>query len=37
MKAMSFFYSRPSIDMTIESKPWADIKFIRDVGEEDLS
>ena len=37
MKAMSFFYSRPAIDMTIDSKPWADVKFITDVGEEDLS
>ena len=37
MKAMSFFYSRPSIDMTIESKPWADVGFITDIGEEDLS
>ena len=36
MKAMSFFYSRPAIDMTIESKPWADVKFITDDGE-DLS
>ena len=33
---MSFFYSRPAIDMTIESKPWADVKFITDDGE-DLS
>ena len=23
MKAMSFFYCRPAIDMTVESKPWA--------------
>ena len=37
MKAMSFFYSRPAIDMTVESKPWANVGFITDVGEEDLS
>ena len=37
MKAMSFFYSRPTIDMTVESKPWANVGFITDVGEEDLS
>ena len=37
MKAMSFFYSKPSIEMVVESKPWKDIGFIRDVGEEDLS
>ena len=36
MKAMSFFYSKPSIEMVVESKPWKDIGFIRDVGEEDL-
>ena len=36
MKAMSFFYSRPTVEMAIESKPWADIKFITDDGE-DLS
>tara|TARA_X000000950_G_scaffold15059_1_gene16300 strand:- start:1379 stop:1732 length:354 start_codon:yes stop_codon:yes gene_type:complete len=36
MKAMSFFYSRPTVEMAIESKPWADIKFITDNGE-DLS
>ena len=36
MKAMSFFYSKPSIEMTVESKPWKDIGFITDVGEEDL-
>jgi len=36
MKAMSFFYSKPTIDMTVESKPWKDIKFITDVGEDDL-
>ena len=37
MKEMSFFYSRPTIDMTVESKPWANVKFITDVGEKDLS
>ena len=38
MKAMSFFYSRPAVDMNIDTKPpYADIKFITDVGEEDLT
>ena len=37
MKAMSFFYSKPTIEMTVESKPWANVKFITDVGEDDLS
>ena len=37
MKAMNHFYSKPSTEIQIESKPWADLKFIRDVGEEDLS
>ena len=37
MKAMSFFYSRPAIDMTVESKPWPNVGFITDIGEEDLS
>ena len=37
MKAMSFFYSRPVVDMTIDTKPpYADIQFITGVGEEDL-
>ena len=36
MKAMSFFYSRPTVEMNIESKPWADVKFIPEVSEEDL-
>ena len=37
MKAMSFFYSRPAVDMTVDSKPpYAEIKFITDVGDEDL-
>ena len=37
MKAMSFFYSRPAVDMNIDTKPpYADIKFITDDGE-DLS
>ena len=38
MKAMSFFYSRPTVKMAIDSKPpYADIQFITDVGEEDLT
>ena len=38
MKAMSFFYSRPTVEMAIDSKPpYADIQFITDVGEEDLT
>ena len=38
MKAMSFFYSRPTVDMNIDTKPpYADIQFITDVGEEDLT
>ena len=35
MKAMSFFYSRPAVDMNIDTKPpYADIKFITDDGED---
>ena len=38
MKAMSFFYSRPTVEMAIDSKPpYADIQFITDVGEDDLT
>ena len=38
MKAMSFLYSRQAVEMAIDSKPpYADIQFIRDVGEEDLT
>ena len=37
MKAMSHFYSKPTTEIQIESKPWANVKFITDVGEEDLS
>ena len=37
MKAMSFFCSRPAFEMTKDSKPsYAEIKFITDVGDEDL-
>jgi len=36
MKAMSHFYSKPSTEIQIESKPWADLKFITEDGE-DLS
>ena len=34
MKAMNHFYSNPSTDIQIESKPWADLKFITDDGED---
>ena len=34
MKAMSHFYSKPSTDIQIESKPWADLKLITDDGED---
>ena len=37
MKAKFFFCSRPAIDMAVESKPYADVKFITDIGEEDLT
>lgn len=37
MKAMSHFYAKPSTEISIDSKPWADVKFITDIGEEDLS
>ena len=37
MKAMSHFYSKPSQEIAIETKPWADQKFIVDIDEEDLS
>ena len=37
MKAMSHFYSKPSQEIAIESKPWANQKFIVGIGEEDLS
>ena len=33
MKAMSFFYSRPAIDMTVESTKYLDQKFILGPGE----
>ena len=35
MKAMSHFYSKPSTEISIDSKPW-DVKYITDDGE-DLS
>ena len=34
MKAMSFFYSKPTTEIQIESKPWADLKFITEDGED---
>ena len=38
MKAMSFLFSRPTVDMTIDLKPpYADIQFIIDVGDKDLN
>ena len=34
MKAMNHFYSKPTTEIQIESKPWADLKFITDDGED---
>ena len=34
MKAMSHFYSKPSTEIQIDSKPWADLKFITEDGED---
>jgi len=34
MKAMNHFYSKPSTEIQIESKPWADLKFITEDGED---
>jgi len=34
MKAMNHFYSKPSTEIQLESKPWADLKFITDDGED---
>ena len=34
MKAMSYFFSRLAIDMTVQSKPWADLKFITEDGKD---
>jgi len=33
---MSFFYSKPTIDMTVESKTRKEEGFIRDGGEKDV-
>ena len=33
MKAMSHFYSKPSTEISIDSKPW-DVKYITDDGED---
>ena len=34
MKAMSHFYSKPSTEISIDSNPWLDVKFITDDGED---
>ena len=34
MKAMSHFYSKPSTEIQLESKPWAELKYITDDGED---
>ncbi len=34
MKAMNHFYSKPSTEIQIELKPWADLKFITEDGED---
>ena len=34
MKAISHFYSKPSTEISTDSKPWADVKFITENGED---
>ena len=34
MRAMPYFYSRPTLEMSIDNKPWLDIEFIENEGEE---
>ena len=37
MKAMSFFYSRPTIELEVESKRYLEIEYITDIGHEEVT
>ena len=37
MKAMSFFYSRPAVELEVDATPWTKVEYITDVGEEQPS
>ena len=37
MKAMSFFYSGPAVELEVDSNPWTKVEYITDIGEEQPS
>ena len=37
MKAMSFFYSRPAVELEVDATPWTKVEYITDIGEEQPS
>ena len=37
MKAMSFFYSRPTMEIEVESKRYLEIEYITDIGHEEVT
>jgi hypothetical protein len=37
MKAMSFFYSRPTMDIELESKKYLEIEYITDIGHDEVT
>ncbi len=37
MKAMSFFYSRPTMEIEVESKKYLEIEYITDIGHDEVT
>lgn len=37
MKAMSFFYSRPTMEIELESKKYLEIEYITDIGHDEVT
>ena len=37
MKAMSFFYSRPAVELEVDSTPWTKVEYITDIGHEEVT
>ena len=37
MKGMSFFYSRPTMEIEVESKRYLEVEYITDIGHEEVT
>ena len=37
MKAMSFFYSRPTMEIEVESKRYLEVEYITDIGHDEVT